>query len=173
MCVRQWISLVYLFILLHFRRTMSPVLRSYSWRDSWWECSACVYIYYKSPSLCTVYAHISVPCMFSSVPAAGVLWLSMIAEFMYISLLGIGFLLMWVEVLCAHKEMHALKINAFAAMCTVLSGKRLLLSCGTFGYCSFWWLLLKNYILIICITLSRYQASYIVLIPSSSIFQDC
>uniref|UniRef100_A0A671K8R0 Germ cell-specific gene 1-like protein n=1 Tax=Sinocyclocheilus anshuiensis TaxID=1608454 RepID=A0A671K8R0_9TELE len=52
----------------------------------------------------------------------GVLWLSMIAEFMYISLLGMGFLLMWVEVLCAHKEMHALKINAFAAMCTVLSG---------------------------------------------------
>lgn len=74
--------------------------------------------------------------MCSSVPAAGVLWLSMIAEFMYISLLGIGFLLMWVEVLCAHKEMHALKINAFAAMCTVLSGKRLLLSCGIFGYCS-------------------------------------
>uniref|UniRef100_A0A673M5B4 Si:ch211-149k23.9 n=2 Tax=Sinocyclocheilus rhinocerous TaxID=307959 RepID=A0A673M5B4_9TELE len=33
-----------------------------------------------------------------------------------------GFLLMWVEVLCAHKEMHALKINAFAFMCTVLSG---------------------------------------------------
>lgn len=52
----------------------------------------------------------------------GVLWLSMVAEFMYISLLGMGFLLMWVEVLCAHKEMHALKINAFAAMCTVLSG---------------------------------------------------
>ncbi|XP_016145242.1 germ cell-specific gene 1-like protein [Sinocyclocheilus grahami] len=52
----------------------------------------------------------------------GVLWLSMIAEFMYISLLGMGFLLMWVEVLCAHKEMHALKINAFAAICTVLSG---------------------------------------------------
>uniref|UniRef100_A0A673GHF8 Si:ch211-149k23.9 n=1 Tax=Sinocyclocheilus rhinocerous TaxID=307959 RepID=A0A673GHF8_9TELE len=52
----------------------------------------------------------------------GVLWLSMTAEFMYISLLGMGFLLMWVEVLCAHKEMHALKINAFAAICTVLSG---------------------------------------------------
>lgn len=61
--------------------------------------------------------------MCSSLPAAGVLWLSMIAEFMYISLLGMGFLLMWVEVLCAHKEMHALKINAFAAICTVLSGK--------------------------------------------------
>ncbi|XP_031432145.1 germ cell-specific gene 1-like protein [Clupea harengus] len=52
----------------------------------------------------------------------GVLWLSMISEFMYITLLGMGFLLMWLEVLCSHKEMHALKINAFAAVCTVLSG---------------------------------------------------
>jgi len=36
-----------------------------------------------------------------------------------------GFLLMWVELLllCLNKEMHALKINAFAAMCTVLSGE--------------------------------------------------
>ncbi|KAM6959404.1 germ cell-specific gene 1-like protein [Aplochiton taeniatus] len=54
----------------------------------------------------------------------GVLWLSVISEFMYIGLLAMGFLLMWVEVLClcARKEMHALKINAYAAMCTVLSG---------------------------------------------------
>ncbi|KAK3551255.1 hypothetical protein QTP70_013973 [Hemibagrus guttatus] len=52
----------------------------------------------------------------------GVLWLSMISEFIYIGLLGTGFLLMWLEVLCLHKEMHALKINAFAALCTVLSG---------------------------------------------------
>lgn len=55
-------------------------------------------------------------------PVKGVLWLSMISEFMYISLLGMGFLLMWLELLCSHKEMHALKINAFAALCTVLSG---------------------------------------------------
>ncbi|KAI5620404.1 germ cell-specificprotein 1-like protein, partial [Silurus asotus] len=52
----------------------------------------------------------------------GVFWLSMISEFIYIGLLGIGFMLMWLEVLCSHKEMHALKINAFAALCTVLSG---------------------------------------------------
>ncbi|KAG7335860.1 hypothetical protein KOW79_000553 [Hemibagrus wyckioides] len=52
----------------------------------------------------------------------GVLWLSMISEFIYIGLLGTGFLLMWLEVFCLHKEMHALKINAFAALCTVLSG---------------------------------------------------
>lgn len=43
---------------------------------------------------------------------------------MYIGLLAMGFLLMWVEAicLCAKREMNALKINAFAAMCTVLSG---------------------------------------------------
>ncbi|XP_034747641.1 germ cell-specific gene 1-like protein [Etheostoma cragini] len=54
----------------------------------------------------------------------GVLWLSVISEFMYISLLALGFLLMCVEVicLCAKREMNALKINAYAAMCTVLSG---------------------------------------------------
>ncbi|XP_044027284.1 germ cell-specific gene 1-like protein [Siniperca chuatsi] len=54
----------------------------------------------------------------------GVLWLSVISEFMYIGLLAMGFLLMCVEVicLCAKREMNALKINAFAAMCTVLSG---------------------------------------------------
>ncbi|XP_037129261.1 germ cell-specific gene 1-like protein [Syngnathus acus] len=52
----------------------------------------------------------------------GVLWLSVISEFTYIGLLGMGFLLMWLEVLCSHKEMHSLKISAYAAMCTVLSG---------------------------------------------------
>lgn len=50
------------------------------------------------------------------------LWLSVISEFTYIGLLGMGFLLMCLEVMCSHKEMHALKINAFAAICTVLSG---------------------------------------------------
>ncbi len=36
-----------------------------------------------------------------------------------------GFLLMWVELLllCLNKDMYALKINAFAAICTVLSGE--------------------------------------------------
>ncbi|XP_028835009.1 germ cell-specific gene 1-like protein [Denticeps clupeoides] len=52
----------------------------------------------------------------------GVLWLSVISEIMYITLLGMGFLLMWLDMMCSHKEMHALKINAFAAICTVLSG---------------------------------------------------
>ncbi|XP_031442249.2 germ cell-specific gene 1-like protein [Clupea harengus] len=56
--------------------------------------------------------------------SAGVLWLAVISEFAYISLLAAGFLMMWVEVLCLclSKEMYALKINAYAAICTVLSG---------------------------------------------------
>ncbi|KAG7269343.1 hypothetical protein CRUP_006701 [Coryphaenoides rupestris] len=49
----------------------------------------------------------------------GVLWLSVISEFAYIGLLGLGFLLLWLELLCSHKEMHALKINAYAAICTM------------------------------------------------------
>ncbi|GAA6086438.1 germ cell-specific gene 1-like protein [Tachysurus ichikawai] len=56
--------------------------------------------------------------------AQGVLWLSLFSEFMYITLLAMGFLMMWMELLflCLNKEMYALKINAFAAICTVLSG---------------------------------------------------
>ncbi|XP_062846106.1 germ cell-specific gene 1-like protein [Trichomycterus rosablanca] len=54
----------------------------------------------------------------------GVLWLSLFSEFTYITLLAFGFLMMWVELLllCLNREMYALKINAFAAICTVLSG---------------------------------------------------
>ncbi|XP_072304342.1 germ cell-specific gene 1-like protein [Eucyclogobius newberryi] len=54
----------------------------------------------------------------------GVLWLSVYSEFTYIGLLAMGFLLMCIECicLCAKREMNALKINAYAAMCTVLSG---------------------------------------------------
>lgn len=64
------------------------------------------------------------PSKLFSCSLSGVLWLSVISEFMYIGLLAMGFLLMWVEAicLCAKREMNALKINAFAAMCTVLSG---------------------------------------------------
>ena len=53
------------------------------------------------------------------------LWLSVISEFMYIGLLAMGFLLMCVEAicLCTKREMSSLKINAYAAMCTVLSGE--------------------------------------------------
>ena len=52
-----------------------------------------------------------------------------------------GFLLMCVEALClcAKREMNALKINAFAAMCTVLSGedeRHFVLSCYEMTHCN-------------------------------------
>ena len=70
------------------------------------------------------FAFLSFPFLFL-LSSPGVLWLSVISEFTYIGLLAMGFLLMCVEVLClcAKREMNALKINAFAAMCTVLSGE--------------------------------------------------
>lgn len=71
-------------------------------------------IYFSEWICVSVFAHVT-----------GVLWLSVISEFTYIGLLGMGFLLMWLEVLCSHKEMHSLKINAYAAICTVLSGEYL------------------------------------------------
>nr|XP_023671198.1 germ cell-specific gene 1-like protein isoform X1 [Paramormyrops kingsleyae] len=54
----------------------------------------------------------------------GVLWLSVVSEIMHIGLLATGFILMWMEMLCvcSRREMYALKVNAFAAVCTILSG---------------------------------------------------
>lgn len=72
-------------------------------------------------NMCHINVSVSIVPVFLNV--AGVLWLSVISEFTYIGLLGMGFLLMWLEVLCSHKEMHSLKINAYAAICTVLSGE--------------------------------------------------
>lgn len=67
------------------------------------------------------HAYVCFLCFFN---CSGVLWLSVVSEFTYIGLLGMGFLLMWLEFLCSHKEMHSLKINAYAAICTVLSGEK-------------------------------------------------
>lgn len=74
----------------------------------------------------------------------GVLWLSVISEFTYIGLLGMGFLLMWLEVLCSHKEMHSLKINAYAAICTVLSGEELCSLQSDITVC-YWYVILLFY----------------------------
>lgn len=76
----------------------------------------------SSPSLCKPPA-LGLIHSFSLPP--DVLWLAVVSEFTYISLLGMGLLLMCVEAicLCAKRKMNALKINAYAAMCTVLSGE--------------------------------------------------
>ncbi|XP_075696175.1 germ cell-specific gene 1-like protein isoform X2 [Rhinoderma darwinii] len=52
----------------------------------------------------------------------GVLWLSVISEFLYIILLSLGFLLMCLELFTFSNFIDGLKINAFAAIITVLSG---------------------------------------------------
>ncbi|CAI9604341.1 unnamed protein product [Staurois parvus] len=52
----------------------------------------------------------------------GVLWLSVISEFLYIILLSLGFLLMCLELFTSSNFIDGLKINAFAAVITVLSG---------------------------------------------------
>ncbi|XP_043937487.1 germ cell-specific gene 1-like protein [Protopterus annectens] len=51
-----------------------------------------------------------------------VLWMSIVAEFLYIILLSLGLLLMSLELLCFTNAMGGLKISAFAAVLTVLSG---------------------------------------------------
>lgn len=59
------------------------------------------------------------PCVVS----AGVLWLSVVSEVLYILLLVVGFSLMCLELFHSSNVIDGLKLNAFAAVFTVLSGK--------------------------------------------------
>ncbi|XP_022275629.1 germ cell-specific gene 1-like protein isoform X4 [Canis lupus baileyi] len=54
--------------------------------------------------------------------AAGVLWLSVVSEVLYILLLVVGFSLMCLELFHSSNVIDGLKLNAFAAVFTVLSG---------------------------------------------------
>ncbi len=54
---------------------------------------------------------------------AGVLWLSVVSEVLYIMLLVVGFSLMCLELFHSSNVIDGLKLNAFAAVFTVLSGK--------------------------------------------------
>lgn len=54
---------------------------------------------------------------------AGILWLSLGSEMLYISLLLISFILLMVEMLHTGNPVCGLKLNAFAAVSSVLSGK--------------------------------------------------
>lgn len=60
--------------------------------------------------------------MASPLSSAGVLWLSIVAEVLYITLLLTGVSLMSVEVCYYTSVIDGLKLNAFAAIFTVLSG---------------------------------------------------
>lgn len=55
--------------------------------------------------------------------SSGVLWLSVVSEVLYILLLVVGFSLMCLELLHSSSVIDGLKLNAFAAVFTVLSGK--------------------------------------------------
>lgn len=57
------------------------------------------------------------------VALAGVLWLSVVSEVLYILLLVVGFSLMCLELFHSSNVIDGLKLNAFAAVFTVLSGK--------------------------------------------------
>lgn len=54
---------------------------------------------------------------------AGVLWLSVVSEVLYILLLVVGFSLMCLELFHSSNVIDGLKLNAFAAVFTVLSGE--------------------------------------------------
>lgn len=58
-----------------------------------------------------------------SASVAGVLWLSVVSEVLYILLLVVGFSLMCLELFHSSSVIDGLKLNAFAAVFTVLSGK--------------------------------------------------
>lgn len=58
-----------------------------------------------------------------SVVFAGVLWLSVVSEVLYILLLVVGFSLMCLELFHSSNVIDGLKLNAFAAVFTVLSGE--------------------------------------------------
>lgn len=54
--------------------------------------------------------------------SAGMLWLSLVSEMLYIVLLVVGFSLMCLELFNSNNVIDGLKLNAFAAVFTVLSG---------------------------------------------------
>lgn len=53
------------------------------------------------------------------------LWLSLVSEMLYIILLLVGFSLMCLELIHSSNVIDGLKLNAFAAVFTVLSGRHL------------------------------------------------
>ncbi|KFQ87325.1 Germ cell-specific 1, partial [Phoenicopterus ruber ruber] len=61
-------------------------------------------------------------CTVSSAEGCGILWLSLGSEMLYISLLLISFILLMVEMLHTGNPVCGLKLNAFAAVSSVLSG---------------------------------------------------
>ncbi len=63
------------------------------------------------------------------VHVAGMLWLSLVSEMLYIVLLVVGFSLMCLELVHSSNVIDGLKLNAFAAVFTVLSGSHVIIVC--------------------------------------------
>ncbi|KAI3352840.1 hypothetical protein L3Q82_019415 [Scortum barcoo] len=63
----------------------------------------------------------------------GMLWLSLVSEMLYIILLVVGFSLMCLELVHSSNVIDGLKLNAFAAVFTVLSGSHIIVF--IMGYC--------------------------------------
>lgn len=71
------------------------------------------------------------------------LWLSLVSEMLYIVLLLVGFSLMCMELVHSSNVIDGLKLNAFAAVFTVLSGDLILFVSNYFCFVCFI-LLFKN-----------------------------
>ncbi|KFW91734.1 Germ cell-specific gene 1-like, partial [Phalacrocorax carbo] len=67
-------------------------------------------------------SHCSLASLMRNPLKCGVLWLSVVSEVLYIMLLVVGFSLMCLELFHSSSVIDGLKLNAFAAVFTVLSG---------------------------------------------------
>lgn len=81
---------------------------------------------YQSFKSLLLLCHMCMPFLTQLVLSAGVLWLCIVAECLYILLLATGGILMSIEVCHFGNVIDGLKLNAFAAIFTVLSGDFLL-----------------------------------------------
>lgn len=77
---------------------------------------------YQSLKSLLLLCHMCLPFLTQPVLSAGVLWLCIVAECLYILLLATGGILMSIEVCHFGNVIDGLKLNAFAAIFTVLSG---------------------------------------------------
>lgn len=77
---------------------------------------------YQSLKSLLLLCHMCLPFLTQPVLYAGVLWLCIVAECLYILLLATGGILMSIEVCHFGNVIDGLKLNAFAAIFTVLSG---------------------------------------------------
>lgn len=76
--------------------------------------------YYQATQL--IPASLPLPLSLSCLGIPGVLWLCIVAESLYLTLLFMGGALMILELCPCFSIMNKLKLSAFAAMCTALSG---------------------------------------------------